>query len=279
MKSNIDGDIVLYESGFSSETSYYRVCDEECFPSKRDAIEWANYFEIPHEYIEKIIKPLPLQQALKKVNTLINNIVNGAGCDSYTVFLTGKDNFRIKDALPLPKPFNVYKGNRDTSHRPHWYKEIKTYLLTSWRAVVVDDMEADDVLGYEQGSDTVLCSIDKDLKMIQGWHYDWRKDVKLFVSQKDAEDFFYVQLLTGDRTDNIPGLFALTGRKATAKIKKELLSIPSHEGKLKYIADQYGEENAQYVGIIRRLITIAKGPSTYMASAPDIHSGSDVATD
>lgn len=266
MRANIDGDIVLYEAGFSAETSYYRVCDEECFPTKRDAVEWANYYEVDHEYIEKVIKPLPLAKALSRTNELINNIVKGAGCKDFRLYLTGGGNFRIKEATTLPEPFNVYKGNRDSSHRPHWYKEIKEYLLTSWGAVLVEGSEADDVLGYEQNESTVLCSIDKDLKMIQGWHYDWRKDVKQFVNQKDAEDFYYEQLLTGDRTDNIPGLFALTGRKATAKIKKELKALPSDDMKLLFIKELYGQDNLEHFEVIRKLITIAGGPTTFMVA-------------
>ena len=37
------------------------------------------------------------------------------------------------------------------------------------------------------------------------------------VSPEDADRFFYKQLLSGDSTDNIPGLFKRTGVKAMKK--------------------------------------------------------------
>ena len=37
------------------------------------------------------------------------------------------------------------------------------------------------------------------------------------VGPEDADRFFYKQLLTGDSTDNIPGLFKRTGVKAMKK--------------------------------------------------------------
>ena len=38
------------------------------------------------------------------------------------------------------------------------------------------------------------------------------------MTEEEADRFFYKQLLTGDATDNIPGLFKMVGKKATAKV-------------------------------------------------------------
>lgn len=264
--ANIDGDVVVYEAGFSSDTSYYVVADEELFPSLKEAKAYADYYDVPYEAIEHRVKAESLNYCLARVTKLLTHIMTGSGCLDYKVFLTGEGNFREEVATSLPEPFNVYKGNRQTSHKPYWYKEIRQFLIDSG-AVVCDGIEADDALGYRQHEDTVLCTIDKDLKMIQGWHYNWRNNEKVFITAQEAEDFHSVQLLTGDRTDNIPGLYALTGKKATAKVKKELLNLGSQEERIEFANTLYGRENEEHFKVIFDLITIAEGPATFIPSA------------
>jgi hypothetical protein len=267
MKANIDGDIIIYEAGFSAEVSYYEVAEEECFSTKKEAKEFCEFWNLELEAVVKKTKPLSLAQTLARVNQVITDIINGARCTEYEVFLTGANNYRIKAAEALPEPYNVYKGNRDTSHKPVHFDKIKEHLINVWRATTDPDLEADDMLGMVQDKDTVLCSIDKDLDMIQGWHYNWRKQERYFVGPKAAKDFFYEQLITGDRTDNIPGLYALTGKKATKKIKEELKALPE-EQKLDFIQELYGEQ-AKHFDTIRNLITIALGPCTFVADYCD----------
>lgn len=150
------------------------------------------------------------------------------GCDAehYIIFLTGKDNFRDKRATMYP-----YKGNR-TGEKPEHHAAIRQYMIDYHGAVVVDGAEADDALGIfatekETGVEKVICTLDKDLNMIPGLHYNWRNDTLFNVTPKEAEEFFIEQLLTGDSTDNIPGLYKLTDQKATKKIKARCTSKDS----------------------------------------------------
>lgn len=54
--------------------------------------------------------------------------------------------------------------------------------------------------------ETCILTIDKDLDMIPGWHYNWVKDSKYNVDASNATYNFYHQILVGDKgTDNIPG--------------------------------------------------------------------------
>ncbi len=57
-------------------------------------------------------------------------------------------------------------------------------------------------------------SIDKDLDMIRGWHYNFIKDKKYFIDDQQAIKHFYTQILTGDRVDNIIGLRGIGPKKA-----------------------------------------------------------------
>ena len=61
------------------------------------------------------------------------------------------------------------------------------------------------------------------------------------VTEEEANRFFYTQLLTGDATDNIPGLFRMLGIKATAKIKAPLSELASAEDMYAYVRSVYSD--------------------------------------
>lgn len=183
-------------------------------------------------------KPLawPLVQA--RVQGRINTIMQATGATSYRLYLTSDDksNFRYKIATIRP-----YKGHRPTE-KPYWYNHIRNFLVDHRGAQEVSGYEADDQISIDawkfwnkyfeeevnygmmetlpwshvfQGkSSVVICSRDKDLDMIPGWHYCWgagkQKEKPLwFQTELDGLKCFYKQLLTGDPVDNIPGLFGV----------------------------------------------------------------------
>lgn len=119
---------------------------------------------------------------------------------SYRLFLTGKGNYRYETATIQP-----YKGNR-VAPKPKYYEEIREYMEKWWRAEVINGREADDALGCAQTSETCIVSIDKDLLMIPGSHYNWVKNKHTEVDELQGWRNFYTQMLVGDRTDNIPGI-------------------------------------------------------------------------
>ncbi len=150
----------------------------------------------------------PIAHAFYNVNSQIRRILKQTGTDNYSAFLTGSGNFRY-EVDP------TYKANRALAVKPFYYSEIKEFIQRRWNAVEVVGQEADDALSILQcklnpfGFDpdiknSVICTIDKDLNNTPGWHYNFRKDVTYFVSELDALKNFYLQILTGDPTDNVP---------------------------------------------------------------------------
>lgn len=177
----VDADIIIYRCGFASKE---------------------------HE---------PLSHTLQSAKTVLEAIYDTfPAATDRKVYLTGRGNFRDKLAT-----IKVYKGNRDPLHRPEYYDELREYITEFHKAIVVDGMEADDALGLEQWKNkdrsTCIVSIDKDLLCIPGWHFNWVKGIMHYQTLAEANKMFWMQVITGDTTDNIQGIPGV-GPKGAEKI-------------------------------------------------------------
>lgn len=166
----------------------------------------------------------------------VKAITAAAKAETYTVLLTRDGNFREEVATLQP-----YKGNRNT-RKPHNYHEATEYLAMHHNGWFVDGEEADDQLGIRAVRDGhTIATIDKDLDNVPGWHYNWQRDKLYFVDFKQAMTHFYIQMLTGDATDNIPGLYRLTGRRATKPLKRAVLECHTERQMWSHVAMTYNE--------------------------------------
>lgn len=215
----IDGDIICYSAGFSSERKIHKVVDDNdnvlfSSSSKREITDFVKGTDHDVVHIESEVEVDPLGHCLHKVNLMVEEAISATGASNVRVFLTGKGNFREKLATILK-----YKGNRDKAKRPEHYFAIKDFLRSKWGAEVVDGMEADDQLAIEQVAgrgETVICSADKDLLQVPGAHYNTKSKEHLIVTHEEGERRFYLQAMTGDSTDNIlgcPGVGPATAQK------------------------------------------------------------------
>lgn len=132
-------------------------------------------------------------------------------------------NFRDKVAVK-----KTYKGNRKTS-RPLHYDNLVAYVRATREVITAEGCEADDLLAVWQVKaaplTTIICSRDKDLKIVAGMHFGWAcgyqpqygpaqvteiGEISLNARRTEIKGsglkFFYSQILTGDKTDNYPGL-------------------------------------------------------------------------
>lgn len=156
---------------------------------------------------------------MKAVNNAIEKMMKAADCDRYIMFVTTKFNFR--DQL-----VDDYKANRDDVERPVNLAWAKRECMRTLNNHYHKGLEADDLLGIHMTEDTVLWSLDKDLRQIPGYHLDdatmkvvtiteagtLRETVHVTESGKKKKKVyfdgligFYYQLLIGDDTDYILG--------------------------------------------------------------------------
>jgi 5'-3' exonuclease len=201
--------------------------------------------------------PLSWPLCKSRADAKIEKITQAAGCDDYRLYLTGDNNFRIREGTIKP-----YKGHR-VSPKPPNYANLKKYFTESknfeGKVIVTDGYEADDALSIKQLHElmsdeydlecgkykknlygTVLCSRDKDLNMVPGYHYSWgsgkQKEKEVwYVTREEGWHWFYTQLLTGDSTDNIPGLY----RVGSVAAKKLLSGLTEPLSMYVVVQEQY----------------------------------------
>ena len=224
----IDGDIVIYSVGFVAEGRYYAVPSAgtyTTFQYSSDAKKFCKDNDIDISLIELGINPDPVEYVYHSLNTMISSIIEAVGAESYQVVISGKNNFRY-DVDPN------YKANRKDAPKPYHYEEMVDFLQQYHNGIIIDGMEADDYMGIEQSasrqlsdsvlrSDTVICSTDKDLKQIVGWNYNWGREELRYIEEDEAHHFFWVQMLTGDTIDNIPGVPGIGPKRAEKLLLEE----------------------------------------------------------
>lgn len=191
MQALIDGDVLLYEIGFAAEAGW----QQPGFP--------------PFDYVEELLR------------NRIGNICAITNSDSTVLYFTGKTNFR-NDLAKRQK----YKER--PSNKPWHYKNLRAFIPSVWEIQQREGLEADDLMAIEQcrrPEETIICTRDKDLRAVPGWHYGWELGnqpqfgpekvdvlgkIRLAGDRKSIKGtgllFFLSQCLTGDRVDTIPGL-------------------------------------------------------------------------
>lgn len=188
----IDADILRYEIGFAAETG------------------WQSEGVPPFDYAADLLDA--------RVDFICNRV---GATEAPILYLTGKGNFRYD--IAKKQPYKVRLGKK-----PYHYQNLTAYIKGKYDTVVTEGIEADDAMALEQtrSKNTIICSRDKDLLQVPGWHFSWELGnqpeffeevdefgwIKLIESPSGKKikgcglKFFYTQCITGDVVDSIPGL-------------------------------------------------------------------------
>lgn len=149
-----------------------------------------------------------------KIDELFNRIFEAMqeryGNDfRYISFLTGANNFRHEVAKD-------YKAQRP-KEKPVLLNFARNYILEEYNTILTEGEEADDaiaILATKYFPEAVIVSIDKDFKQVPGLLFNPTKNEWTEVSEEEGMHFFYTQLLTGDKVDNIHGVHKVGPVKA-----------------------------------------------------------------
>jgi len=182
MKVIFDADSLIYAS---------------CFKRKEDRLDKEDLYETD------VVKAFDrFSDSFAKLIDYLDDIVEVED----VVFCNGsKNNFRNQIT-------DTYKSNR-TSKRPPILPELHDIVKLSYSSVYGDGVETDDVVATlwaeeveKNGEDSVLImSLDKDYKQFPCWFFDYHyKRRELYkITQEEADNNFYSQMIIGDTADNI----------------------------------------------------------------------------
>ena len=194
-----------------------------------------------------------LQQIIDKVDYKIEEVLKETNADYY-VFLVSKGKY-FRHNLSAK-----YKANRVYGVQP-WVQVIKEYLITKYKAVHYSNVEADDICSWLLNMDTInisdvlaipevnviLVAKDKDLLYsIPGRHFNFSKKLDsttwgtewVETSEAEAHNFVKSQMIIGDASDGISGLYN-KGKAFWNKISQEV--VPSWGEILQLYIVDYGE--------------------------------------
>lgn len=192
-----------------------------------------------------------LDEAKEKTDELMDDIIFNTTQreEEVEVFLTGKGNFRYTLSP-------TYKANRKDTPKPEHLSDVRNYMVDMYGAVVSKGQEADDLIAIratELAYKCIIVSTDKDFKQIPCTHYNPVKGFSFVVDEFEATLFFYTQILTGDRADNIEGLYGI----GPVKAGKLLESATTEEELYERVMTAY-EGNEELVTMNARLLWLRR---------------------
>jgi len=200
MKANVDGDPYVYWAALSKEV------------------------ETPQEAADFAIE-------------LFNTTLDSVFATDYRIAVKGKGNYRTQ----ISADYKAHRKGPDEDKKP-LLKAAHSALMEEFNAVRADGMEADDLTRIwceedkNAGIPFVLVHEDKDLNMVSGTHYNPKKDDLYQISEDEADLWFHKQLLMGDSSDNIKGLYRIGPKKADAWLKEVL-----PENRLAFVISKWKE--------------------------------------
>lgn len=172
----IDGDLYLYRAASSAEQE----------------TDWGN---------DIWSLTTDIGAAKRSFNAQIDRFRDEMNAADAVVIFSGSENFR-RGVDP------TYKAGRKKTRKPLGYAALVEWAMGHYDSILVDILEADDVMGI-QGSmpDTkgIIVSDDKDMKTIPCRLYRPQSNERLSITEAEADAFFLKQALMGDMTDGYAG--------------------------------------------------------------------------
>ena len=174
------------------------------------------------------LKGVSLDQAKKYYDEAIEVIEWDTCSSEVLVAIKGDGNFRYQIEADYKGKRNLKEGKEEDPD-PTLSKRRKAlneyaYSLGHFKS---DNCEADDVVSIwaQEALDAkehfVIAHIDKDIDMVEGWHYNFTKETLYYITEDQGYYKMCLQMLTGDSTDNIKGLVGI-GPKRAEKILKDV---------------------------------------------------------
>lgn len=135
-----------------------------------------------------------LREQVRACDWIVDDTLDRLSPDDYELVMSGPNNFRYRVD-------SEYKANRPP--KPTNLVDLKNYYVKYWNATITDGIEADDYIATNYLENDIIATTDKDYRQLDAWIYN--------LSSRDTYKgegtiYFFIQMLTGDKIDNIPGI-------------------------------------------------------------------------
>lgn len=224
-------------------------------------------------------------EARARLRDKVNSMGDISRAAQGMILLTGSGGHKgHRYAVARVKP---YQGQRVSSKRPKNWLALRQLLeVGEFGPVTLDfDREADDRFGqygWANPEGTVISTQDKDMRMVPGFHMDW-KDNRMFYlapgtyseyfnDKLYGEAWFWHQMLMGDTADNIPGLPMAFGKRiGEVTTFKYLSSATNGEQAFNLVyqayASHYGDRALTEMGEQAVLLWMRASPDAHWAES------------
>lgn len=208
MKSVIDGDGILYRAAYATQKTWWEVSLDGIISKfngdngKREA--FAFFATCPEDTPEpqQVTVAEEEDRAILVVDSMMKSLYKCLRADGHKIgplYLGARNsstNFRYT--------YNPeYKANRPP--RPINYDVVRKHLLERWEAEIVEpEFETDDFVAMDTHRQSgLIVSQDKDFKQCEADIYNWVTGEYHLLKDRDPQYELCLQLLTGDKVDNI----------------------------------------------------------------------------
>lgn len=198
----VDFDSAIYALASACDNAKWEYRGKQ-WDSKAVAVKALHALKKNPEELERKTYPEPWEKVKYTVDRYIEDLLEKLNqpFDYYFLVAGSRESFRFDVAKIKP-----YKGQR-SSIKPYHFQAIKDYVVAEHNVKLVKGVEVDDVVGLLYNVGDIIVSIDKDLKQLPGMHYNPNKDTFTTVTHVDGLRSFYSQLIEGDPSDNIMGVY------------------------------------------------------------------------
>lgn len=211
---------------------------------------------VAYNYKDISVTDYSIKEIYKAVDSFIDMILTINQADFY-IGAIGDDNKNLCFRTDIYK-YAKYKGNRPPTAEwvVVWKPHIKKRMIEEWGFISNSLLEADDIIAFfaekyrTANMDFVICSPDKDMKQLPGRHYNYKMSgsgslIDSFVDIYDTEANlnFYIQVVSGDSSDNlmgVPGLGPVKAKKLLLDVDPILYKSTVIQAYCKYFGEYYG---------------------------------------
>lgn len=212
---------------------------------------------------------MPASKARSILVNKVDSFIETSGAEQAMLHLTASGS--LKGDRVLAARCWPYQANRAKAAqaKPHHWAMLRQWMTDGdhgFRVKQWEDREADDGFGWITTSrpNDVIATQDKDMQRLPGWRSDWKTgvlhwhDPKVFLDQHPVtgkwlgEGWFWMQMLSGDDADHIPGLLRHAsfprgvGPKTAEKLIKDKSPDDARQTVITMYKDTWGSEWADH---------------------------------